>query len=110
MSSVSEFIGFIVISIFPTQAQKGPRIRQPFHINKSSDALIPGDEESIDGLISGDDTIPRPRGQRAHDNSTPNIVHHIKASESANHSALAKPDFWMMALIMAMRSFLSSVD
>lgn len=110
MSSVSEFIGFIVISIFPYQAQRGPRIRQPLQRNKSSNALVPSNEEFRDDPISDDDIMPRPRGQRSQDSSTPNTVHRTKPSESANHSALAKPDFWMMAFIMAMRNFLSSVD
>jgi hypothetical protein len=101
MSSVSEFIGFIVISIFPSQSQKKVQIRQPFYRHKTGDPLISNDEDSRDDVVSDEETLSLPGSSRA---ATPLTGHHTKTAEPTKYAALSKPDFWMIAIIMAMRT------
>ena len=100
MSSVSEFIGFIVISIFPSQSQKEAQIRQPFYSHKSIGTLVVNDEESSDETGSEDDTVSLPSSSRAR---VAPSVHHVKPVEPAQKPALTNPDFWMIAVVMSMR-------
>lgn len=103
MSSVSEFIGFIVISIFPSQTQKTARIRQPVYRHKSDDALINHDEESGEDFGPDEDTASLPSSSRAQIAPAAALaVLHAKPAEPPKNPALTKPDFWMIAIIMSM--------
>jgi hypothetical protein len=103
MSSVSGFIGFVVISIFPSQISKTVRIRRPTYPHKSGDSLIVGDDERRDDPLSDEDTTPLASNQRAHDAASSAALLLADPVESANPPALTKPDFWILAFIMAMR-------
>lgn len=105
VSSVSEFIGFLVISIFPSHSQKIGRTRQLINRNKSADSLIVNDEESRDDIDSNEDIVSLPSNSRTLPLPTPPPVHHAKSVALTRNPALANPDFWMIAFIMSMRTF-----
>jgi hypothetical protein len=105
MSSVSEFIGFIVISVFPSQNPKGANTRDPFFRQKSDDALIANDERSSEDTDSDVDTVSLPNSSRAQLVPAALAVNRPKPAEPSRNPALSKPDFWMIAIIMSMRIF-----
>jgi hypothetical protein len=105
MSSVSEFIGFIVISVFPSQSPKGAKIRDTFFRQKSDDALIANDERSGEDTDSDEDTASLPNSSRAQLVPAIVAVNRPKPTEPSRNPALSKPDFWMIAIIMSMRIF-----
>src|SRR5436309_2882022 len=106
MCSVSEFIGFIVISIFPNHSQGAIHNRLPFYRHKSGDALLlPVDEEPRQDMTSDEDTTLSPSNGNLQD--VP--VHPIhKSTEPIINPALSNPDFWMIAFIMSMCIFYRS--
>jgi hypothetical protein len=105
VSSVSEFIGFLVISIFPSHSQKIGRTREPIYRNKSADSLIINDEESREDVDSNEDIVSLPSNSRTLPIPTPPPVHHAKSVALTRNPALANPDFWIIAFIMSMRIF-----
>jgi hypothetical protein len=105
VSSVSEFIGFLVISIFPSQSQKIGRTRQSIYRNKSADCLIVNNEESRDDVGSNEDIVSLPSNSRTLPIPTPLPIHHTGSVAPAGNSALANPEFWIIAFIMSMRIF-----
>lgn len=105
MSSVSEFIGFIVISVFPSESQKGAKIRDLFYRQKGDDALIANDEGSGEDTDSDEDTTSLPNSSRAQLVPAALAVNRPKPAEPSRNPALSKPDFWMIAIIMSLRIF-----
>jgi hypothetical protein len=94
MTSLSEFVGFAVISIFPTQLPKPAQPRRSLQRHKSDDALI-SDGRSRDGIDSDDDVVER--------SDSTLLVPHVEPKDTTPHPAFSKPDFWMLACIMSMR-------
>ena len=105
VSSVSEFIGFLVISIFPSQSQKIGRTRQSIYRNKSADCLIVNNEESREDIGSNEDIVSLPSNSRTLPIPTPLPIHHTGSVAPAGNPALANPEFWIIAFIMSMRIF-----
>ena len=101
MSSVSEFIGFLVITVLPSQTSG--QLRQPGYRHKGGDSLIVSDEDSRNDTASDDDAASLTSCSRSQPLSTPVVAHRVKSAERPRNSALATPDFWMIAFIMSMR-------
>ena len=109
MTTVSDFFGFIVISVFP-QPSSNSLTRKPLRRQKSRDALITSDEDSGGSMASYEDVPTRPRSRGGRSTTPPGVVHHAKPDQVAR-PALGKPDFWILAFIMSMRTpCLSSVS
>jgi hypothetical protein len=99
MSSLSEFIGFIVIFIFPRpeRPKSRDRSRQTLLRTKSSESLVhrPDEDDASDEVVS----IPSTSRSVAINN---NDSVRVKPPEPVRASALSRPDFWMIAFIMSM--------
>jgi hypothetical protein len=102
MTSVSEFLGFLVIRIFPCQGQRVTRSQRQFY-HRSDDALSSHSDHFRDGplaedarMLSRDD-----HGQLVPSNGA--VQQPVVAESSTEHSALRNPAFWKLAFIMSMR-------
>lgn len=105
MTSASEFVGFIVISVFPSNDEKDNRTRRAFYQHKSNDALLANVEDGQEVNSSEDETTNLTINHRQHDapeQPLPSSVSRSKSPERPKGPALTKPDFWMIALIMSM--------
>ena len=105
MTTVSDFLGFMIISVFPQPAMNGPP-RNPSRRRKSRDALIASDEESGGSITSEEDVPGRPRSRGPRSATPPSVVHHPMPVDQIPRPALGKPDFWILAFIMSMRTSL----
>jgi len=103
MTTVSDFFGFMVISVFPRPSNNG-LARKPSRKHKSHDALITSDEDSAGSMASYEEVPTRPRSREAHSATPPSFVHHTKPVDHVPRPALGKPDFWILAFIMSMRT------
>src|SRR5271170_3075583 len=103
MTTVSDFFGLIVISVFP-QPSNNSLARKPLRRRKSRDALITSDEDSGGSVESDEDMPTRPRSRGARSATPPGVVHHAKPVDQVPRPALGKPDFWILAFIMSMRT------
>jgi hypothetical protein len=98
MTSVSEFLGFLVIRVFPCQGQRATRAqRQLYH--RSDDASTPNSDHFRDGPLA-EDARMLSRDDQGQLVPAIGVVQHPPLIEP---SALRKPDFWTLALIMSMR-------
>jgi hypothetical protein len=99
MSSVSQFIGFLVIFIFPrTDHPKDPTL-QPLYRTKSGESLVPRSDEEA---ASDEDVVSIPSTSRSTAVNNNDPVSRAKLSEPRQGSALSTPEFWMIAFIMSM--------
>ena len=99
MSSVSEFIGFLVIFVFPRPDLPKDRTGQALLHTKSSESLIHRSDEEV-GSDEDIESIPGTSDMVTVNNDEP--VARAKHPEPLRNSALSKPDFWMIAFIMSM--------
>jgi len=104
MTTVSDFFGLIVISVFPRRPTNTSLARIPSRRHKSHDALITSDEDSAGSMASYEEVPTRPRSREAHSATPPSFVHHTKPVDHVPRPALGKPDFWILAFIMSMRT------
>ena len=95
MTTVSEFIGFLVISVFPEYALAEPQGQHTFHRPKSDDPLLANDEQARDGIDS-DDELAELAGESS-------VDQHTRPYRKPG-PAFSKPEFWILTLIMSMRT------
>jgi hypothetical protein len=106
MTGVSEFVGFLAIKNFPMQSTGKP-VRRPFNRYKSGDALLANEAHVRQDRSSNEDI----RGSSWDDQASdlPTSVRGKPSDSSTSRSALRQPDFWILAVIMLMRTFLRNV-
>lgn len=104
MTSVSEFIGFLVIQVFPGQSLNHSWGRRRLYRQKSDESRLSEDESRDD--IPEEAVRILPTGDREHTPTTTLAQSAIPSESSAPRAALRNPDFWIMAFIMSMRSLL----
>jgi hypothetical protein len=102
MTSVSDLIGFFVISVLPHHPKSGV-LRKPLRRHKSDDALINSEDDSPDTTASEDDGLIVPRIRRDRSVTPPGVVYPAKPVSHVPRPALGNPDFWIIAFIMSMR-------
>ena len=102
MTSVSEFIGFLVIQILPTQTPKRTWKTRLTYRNKNTDHDSDGGEHSeCDSSYEHNPVIER---DPTSSEPTPGS-HSTSASEPTLETAVMwKPDFWLVAFVMSMRT------
>ena len=101
MTSVSEFIGFLVIQVFPGQSLKYSWSRRRLYRQKSDEPSLSGDESRDD--IPDEAVRILPAGDREHTPTTTLAQSTTSLESSAPRPALQNPDFWILAVIMSMR-------
>jgi hypothetical protein len=101
MSSLSEFIGFIVIFIFPRpeRPKSRDRSRQTLLRTKSSESLVHRSDEDD---VSDEDVVSIPSTSRSLAVNNNDTLPRVKIPEPVRASALSRPEFWMIAFIMSM--------
>lgn len=101
MSSLSEFIGFVVIFRYPRseRPKSRDRSRQTLLRNKSSESLVRRSDEDD---ASDEDAVSIPSTSRSVAVNNNDSLPQVKVPEPVRASALSKPDFWMIAFIMSM--------
>ena len=103
MTSVSEFIGFLVIQVFPGQTLKHSWSRRVLYRPKVDEPSLSGDESPDD--ISDEAARILPSEDRQHA-PTSIVAQPVLPLEPSSRPALRNPDFWTMAIIMSMRTLL----
>lgn len=103
MTSVSEFIGLLVIQVFPGQSLKYSWSRRRLYRQKIDEPSLSGDESRDD--IPDEDVRILPAGDREHTPTTILAQSISSLESSAPRTALQNPDFWILAVIMSMRIF-----
>lgn len=101
MTSVSEFIGFLVIQVFPGQSLKHSWSRRRLYRQKSDEPSLSADESRDD--IPDEAVQILPAGDREYAPTTPLAQSATTLEPSSPRPALQNPDFWILAVIMSMR-------
>lgn len=100
MASVSEFIGFLVIQIYPLQTLSRARRRPIAYRNKHAGHDSDSNESSDDDSAHEQDlALPH---EPCHQQSSTGSQSQSAAEPIRGKSVIYKPDFWLLALIMSM--------
>jgi len=101
MTSVSEFIGLLVIQVFPGQSSKYFWNRRRVNRQKNDETSLSGDESRDD--IPDEAVRILPAGDHEHTSTTTLGQSMSSLESSAPRTALQNLDFWILAVIMSMR-------
>lgn len=105
MTSLSELIGFIVISVYPSDVKISSRIRRPLRRHKSDDGLLADSDDLQEGRGSDEETTSLTINHRQYNSPEQcGIVYRAKSPERPKGPAHRMPDFWIIVVVMSMRT------